>query len=93
MTPASIGVMTPNEQSAEYEQPPQGWFDFGLHAYVDVPLQFSKAEVAGIPRWERPRPPAVHPFIEDVDDASMCLCGVPASTHDQVYPPGKGGAS
>jgi len=27
-----------------------------------------------------------HTFTEDVDDASMCVCGVPALTHDQVYP-------
>ena len=28
-----------------------------------------------------------HEFIEDIDDASMCICGVPALSHDVVYPP------
>lgn len=32
--------------------------------------------------WDGP-----HPFTEDHNDFSMCLCGVPALTHDQVYPP------
>lgn len=30
-----------------------------------------------------------HEFTEDVDDASMCVCGVPALTHDAVFPPGE----
>jgi hypothetical protein len=45
----------------------------------------------------RPLPPAKrddwHEFTEDVDDASMCICGVPALTHDAVFPPGKGSQS
>lgn len=28
-----------------------------------------------------------HEFTEDVDDYSMCICGVPALSHDVVYPP------
>lgn len=28
-----------------------------------------------------------HEFTEDVADASMCVCGVPAISHDAVYPP------
>ena len=28
-----------------------------------------------------------HEFTEDVGDGSMCICGVPALTHDQVFPP------
>lgn len=36
-------------------------------------------------------PPDVgHEFTEDVADASMCICGIPALTHDSVYPPGSG---
>lgn len=72
-----------------YVAPPTGWFDFGTHAYEDVAVEFSDATAEdGMPLWERPVPPAVHPFIEDTDDASMCLCGVPALSHDQVYPSG-----
>lgn len=26
-----------------------------------------------------------HEFTEDVDDYSMCVCGIPALTHDLVY--------
>lgn len=33
--------------------------------------------------------PEVHEFTEDVGDASMCVCGVPALTHDAVYSPGE----
>lgn len=29
-----------------------------------------------------------HEFVEDIDDGSMCICGVPALSHDVVYPPG-----
>lgn len=32
-------------------------------------------------------PVIAHEFTEDADDYSMCICGVPALTHDQVYPP------
>lgn len=40
------------------------------------------------PRCDLNNPPAnPHDFTEDVDDASMCVCGVPALTHDRVYPP------
>jgi hypothetical protein len=28
-----------------------------------------------------------HEFTEDVADGSMCICGVPALTHAQVFPP------
>lgn len=28
-----------------------------------------------------------HEFTEDVADASMCICGVPALTHGTVFPP------
>lgn len=28
-----------------------------------------------------------HEFIEDAEDGSMCICGVPALTHAQVFPP------
>lgn len=28
-----------------------------------------------------------HQFTEDVNDASMCICGIPALTHDSVLPP------
>lgn len=27
-----------------------------------------------------------HEFDEDVNDASMCMCGVPAIYHDRVFP-------
>jgi hypothetical protein len=27
-----------------------------------------------------------HEFAEDVSDAAMCLCGVPAIDHDRVFP-------
>lgn len=27
-----------------------------------------------------------HEFREDVEDYSMCRCGVPALTHDRVFP-------
>jgi hypothetical protein len=28
-----------------------------------------------------------HEYTEDVNDGSMCICGVPALGHAQVYPP------
>lgn len=28
-----------------------------------------------------------HQFTENVNDASMCVCGVPDLGHDNVYPP------
>lgn len=30
--------------------------------------------------WDGP-----HDFEEDINDASMCMCGIPALTHDLVY--------
>jgi hypothetical protein len=49
---------------------------------------------SGVDQMTRPLPPAKrddwHEFTEDVDDASMCICGVPALTHDAVFPPGRG---
>jgi len=33
--------------------------------------------------WLAQRP---HEFEEDTDDGSMCLCGVPASSHHAVEP-------
>lgn len=29
---------------------------------------------------------AVHEFDEDIDDASMCTCGLPAQQHDEIEP-------
>lgn len=29
----------------------------------------------------------LHEFEEDVDDGSMCICGVPALGHEVVEPP------
>lgn len=35
--------------------------------------------------WVKPEEP-VHEFTEDINDYSMCICGVPQMTHDTVYP-------
>lgn len=39
-----------------WREPPPGWYTFGTHIWVDVPLEFS-AEVDEedlLPLWERP---------------------------------------
>lgn len=55
---------------------------------VHVPTLTSLRAWAGALGYDVALIVIAHEFTEDVNDASMCLCGVPALTHDQVYPPG-----
>lgn len=41
-----------------WREPPEGWYLFGTHVDVPVPLEFStETDEALMPLWERPIPP------------------------------------
>lgn len=61
-----------------------------IHGTPSVLTLQSGAYLCTDPAWARHawEPLEPHEFTEDVADGSMCICGVPALTHDDlVFPP------